>query len=145
MAATKALSVVQVPRISARSKRRKISVSVVDLPDDRTRGSSSVVNVPTVSGSDSRRFQRIKRVELERREKRLLQREADLNKRFDDLERRTSSLVKMEDETSKMMSQMAEREAQTTLKQLEEHFTCPLYAAKNLRVFSIFNEAVAFN
>ncbi|KJA28010.1 hypothetical protein HYPSUDRAFT_62399 [Hypholoma sublateritium FD-334 SS-4] len=124
VAATKALSVVQVSPTSApRLKRRKIPDGSSDLP----RGSSTVVDIPTATGAPpGRRLQRIKPAELERREKRLVQREQELSIRLGDLERRTSSLAKMEDETSMMMSQLAERETQTTLKQLEEHFTCPL-------------------
>lgn len=142
VAATKALSVVQVSPTSApRLKRRKIPDGSSDLPRD----SSTVVDIPTATGAPpGRRLQRIKPAELERREKRLIQREQELSLRLGDLERRTSSLAKMEDETSMMMSQLAERETQTTLKQLEEHFTCPLYAAKSLRALSVLNESAAF-
>ncbi len=142
VAATKALSVVQVSPTSApRLKRRKIPDGYSDLPRD----SSTVVDIPTaIAGHSGRRLLRIKPAELERREKRLVQREQELSLRLSDLERRTSSLAKMEDETSMMMSQLAERETQTTLKQLEEHYTCPLYAAIFLRAFSILSERVAF-
>ena len=138
VAATKALSVGQVSPASApRLKRRKIPDGYPDLPRD----SSTVVDIPTaIAAHSGRRLQRIKPAELERREKRLVQREQELSLRLGDLERRTSSLAKMEDETSMMMSQLAERETQTTLKQLEEYFTCPLYAAIFLRTFSILIE-----
>jgi hypothetical protein len=127
VAATKALSAVQKLATSAsQPKRRKLSDGAAFLNDGSTRDSSSLVDVPTASGSDSRRLQRITSTELDRREKRLLHKEQDLKNRLESFELRMSTLVKMEDETSLMMSQLAEREAEVALKQLEEHFTCAL-------------------
>ncbi|KAF8966324.1 hypothetical protein BDZ97DRAFT_1657979 [Flammula alnicola] len=126
VAASKALSATTTqPTSASRAKRRKISDGATLLIGDRTRDSSSA-NVPTASGSDRRRFQRITTAELDRREKRLLLKEQDFKNRCDDLEKRILSHSRKEDETSLMMSQLAEREIQATLQQLEEHFTCAL-------------------
>ena len=52
--------------------------------------------------------------------------EQECKRKSDELNERILSLSKREDEATLMLSQMAEREAQASLSQLEEHFTCPL-------------------
>ncbi|KAF9482572.1 hypothetical protein BDN70DRAFT_874943 [Pholiota conissans] len=129
VAATRALSAAQKSSTSSpQAKRRKVSDRPVFSNDDPAPDTSSAMplGVTTASGSDRRRLQRITSTELDRREKRLLHKEQDFNKRLEELELRMVTLSKMEDETSMMMSQLAEREIESALKQLEEHFTCPL-------------------
>ena len=99
----------------ARQKRRRVEPN----------GSISQLDIHSVP-SISRRLQRITYEELDRREKSLLNREKDLRVRSSELEQRAISLTKKEDEASIMMSRIAEREAESTLRQLEEHFMCAL-------------------
>src|SRR5262249_41130289 len=81
------------------------------------------------SASDLRISCLTKHVDLARREKALLKRELDVQRRSDDLDGRISRLSEKEEKASRLLSEIAEREAQATLFQLEEHFTCPLYVA----------------
>lgn len=101
---------------SARQKRRRAEPN----------GSVLRLDIHTVvpSTSTSRRLQRVE--ELDRREKSLLIKEKELRARSGELEQRAISLTRKEDEASIMMSRIAEREAESTLKQLEEYFMCSL-------------------
>jgi hypothetical protein len=55
-----------------------------------------------------------------------LKKEQEYKTRVEELDRRAQSLSKREDEANALLAKMAEREAEATLAQLEEHFTCPL-------------------
>jgi hypothetical protein len=88
-------------------------------------GNASRLDIHSVP-STSRRLQRITYEELDRREKSLLIKEKDLRARSGELEQRALSLTRKEDEASIMMSRIAEREAESTLRQLEEYFLCAL-------------------
>ena len=100
---------------SARQKRRRVEPI----------GNPSRLDIHTVP-STSRRLQRITYEELDRREKSLLIKEKELRARSGELEQRAISLARKEDEASIMMSRIAEREAESTLRQLEEYFMCAL-------------------
>jgi hypothetical protein len=99
----------------ARQKRRRVEPM----------GNASRLDIHSVP-STSRRLQRITYEELDRREKSLLIKEKDLRARSGELEQRALSLTRKEDEASIMMSRIAEREAESTLRQLEEYFLCAL-------------------
>ena len=88
-------------------------------------GSVSRLDIHSVP-STSRRLQRITYEELDQREKSLLTKEKELRARSGELEQRAISLSRKEDEASIMMSRIAEREAEWTLRQLEEYFMCAL-------------------
>ncbi|KAG6891192.1 hypothetical protein C0995_008444 [Termitomyces sp. Mi166 len=81
---------------------------------------------PQLSSSDLRRSQRITPAELIKREKALLKNELDYKRRTIELDERGLELMKKEAEASLVLSQIAEREAEASLAQLEEHFTCAL-------------------
>ena len=100
---------------SARQKRRRVEPN----------GSISRLDIHSVP-STSRRLQRITYEELDRREKSLLSKEKELRARSGELELQAISLTRREDEASIVMSRIAEREAESTLKQLEEYFSCAL-------------------
>jgi hypothetical protein len=108
------------PIAAPRQKRRRVDAAGPN-------GSISRLTTHSApSNSTSRRFQRITHKELDRREKSLLNKEKELRARSDGLEQRAMSLARKEDEASIMMSRIAEREAELTLRQLEEHFMCAL-------------------
>jgi hypothetical protein len=71
-------------------------------------------------------LQRISPTQLERREKRLETKEEDLNTRSALLEDRSADLAQREVAMMSQLEGIAEREIQSTLKQLEDHFTCSL-------------------
>ncbi|KAF9561206.1 hypothetical protein CPC08DRAFT_664551 [Agrocybe pediades] len=131
-AASKALAVSQATSSSAsRARRRKTlqdnAVITDERKDDRESPSSGELIQETASGTDCRRLRRRASSELDQREKRLADKEKDLNDRSHQLEERILSVERKEDQlTSLMMSQLAEREALSALKQLEDHFTCAL-------------------
>ncbi|KAH9479427.1 Tripartite motif-containing protein 5 [Psilocybe cubensis] len=129
IAATKASIASQAKSISVpKPKRRRLSDSATQLNDDRAcdEDITSGAKLSTASGSDLRRLKRITTTDLERREKRLALKEQNLRDRMNELDERIQSLSKKEDQTSQIISQIAEREAQSILRQLEEHFTCAL-------------------
>ncbi|THV05543.1 hypothetical protein K435DRAFT_773718 [Dendrothele bispora CBS 962.96] len=76
--------------------------------------------------STLRRSSRITPAELLRREKALLRKEQEFKARVEELDNRTQFISKREDEVNALLAQAAEREAEATLSQLEEHFTCSL-------------------
>ena len=78
------------------------------------------------SNKDLRRSQRITPSELIRREKALVSKEQECKRKSDELNERILLLSKREDEATMLLSQIAEREAQAVLNQLEDQFTCPL-------------------
>ncbi|PPQ78384.1 hypothetical protein CVT25_011607 [Psilocybe cyanescens] len=128
-AATRASIASQAESVSVpKAKRRRLSDDTTRINNDRVcdEDITSGAKPSTASGSDLRRFKRITTTDLERREKRLALKEQDLRDRLNELEERIQSLSRKEDQTSQMMLQFVEREAQSTLKQLEEHFTCAL-------------------
>jgi hypothetical protein len=65
--------------------------------------------------------------ELEEWEKFLSCKEQECKLRTQQLDERLQSLLDREDEAAAQLSQVAKREAQNALSQLEEHFTCALY------------------
>lgn len=92
---------------------------------DTTGPNGSASRLTTLS-TPPRRLQRITTPELDQREKSLLDKEKELRARSCELELRAISLTRKEDEASIMISRIAEREAETALRQLEEHFMCSL-------------------
>ena len=97
----------------ARQKRRRVEQN----------GSVSRLDIHSVP---STRLQRITYEELDRRERSLLSKEKELRARSGELDQRAISLTRKENEASIMMSRIAEREAESTLRQLEEYFMCAL-------------------
>ncbi|KAF5350284.1 hypothetical protein D9758_007800 [Tetrapyrgos nigripes] len=83
-------------------------------------------NASNDTKSSLRRSSRITSSELLKREKNLLRKEQEYKIRLEELDRRSQSLSKREDEANALLAKVAEREAEATLAQLEEHFTCPL-------------------
>jgi hypothetical protein len=80
-----------------------------------------------LSRSKVRRSSRITASELNRREDVLLSREEECRLRAQQLDEQMQDLLDREDEAAAKLSQLAKREAQNALSQLEEHFTCALY------------------
>lgn len=100
---------------STRPKRRRLEPN----------GNVSRLDIHSVP-STSRQLHRITYEELDRLEKSLLIKEKELRARSGELDQRAISLARKEDEASIMMSRIAEREAESTLRQLEEYFMCAL-------------------
>ncbi|XP_006461828.1 hypothetical protein AGABI2DRAFT_70745 [Agaricus bisporus var. bisporus H97] len=73
-----------------------------------------------------RRSSRMTFSELEEWEKFLSCKEQECKTRNQQLDERLQSLIDREDEAATQLSQVAKREAQNALSQLEEHFTCAL-------------------
>ncbi|KAF8637659.1 hypothetical protein AX17_002727 [Amanita inopinata Kibby_2008] len=113
-----------------KAKRRKLLKADVKRVEDYTAcstdASSSVTKLYATSNKDLRRSQRITPTELVRREKALLSRERECKRKSDELNERILLLSKKEDEATLMMSQIADRQAQAVLSQLDDYFTCPL-------------------
>ncbi|KAF8159518.1 hypothetical protein B0H34DRAFT_673876 [Crassisporium funariophilum] len=107
-------------------KGRTVTLSTNNKTCSSGEENTSSAKLPTSSNSNPRRSQRIRPEELKRREKYLLHKEQELKNRSDDLNERILSFARKEDEASMMMSRIAQREAQTNLQQLEEHFMCAL-------------------
>lgn len=111
-----------------RTKRRKL----LKVEAKHTEGAMSCSSDPTMaklyatSNKDLRRSQRITPSELIRREKALVSKEQECKRKSDELNERILLLSKREDEATMLLSQIAEREAQAVLNQLEDQFTCPL-------------------
>ena len=108
-----------------RAKRRKL----MKVEAKHTEGGISCSSDPTVArlyAKDLRRSQRITPAELIRREKALVSKEQDCKRKSDELNERILLLSKREDEATMLLSQIAEREAQAVLHQVEDQFTCPL-------------------
>lgn len=109
----------------SRPKRRKL----LKVEAKHTEGVISCSSDPTVAklyAKDLRRSQRITPAELIRREKALVSKEQECKRKSDELNERILLLSKREDEATMLLSQIAEREAQAVLNQLEDQFTCPL-------------------
>ena len=64
--------------------------------------------------------------EVLKREKRVAKLELDYQERSEELKRRYASLTEREKEVATALDRVAERDAQSTLSQLQELFTCPL-------------------
>ncbi|KAI4521079.1 hypothetical protein K525DRAFT_256980 [Schizophyllum commune Loenen D] len=64
--------------------------------------------------------------EVLKREKRVAKLELDYQERSEELKRRYASLIEREKEVATALDRVAERDAQSTLSQLQELFTCPL-------------------
>lgn len=79
-----------------------------------------------LSKANFRRSSRMTTSELIKREGALLSREKECNLRAQQLDERTQDLLIREDEAAAKLSQLAKKEAQNALGQLEEHFTCAL-------------------
>jgi len=89
---------------------------------------SNVIAQRTVlSKADFQRASRMSASELNRREGDLLSREEDCRIRVQQIDERMQALLDREDEAAAKLSQLAKKEAQNALGQLEEHFTCALY------------------
>ncbi|KAF8623045.1 hypothetical protein AX15_006551 [Amanita polypyramis BW_CC] len=131
-------------RLNSRQVKRESSFSIEEAPKTRRRrvlkvevkhlegttpcsnSDATVTKTYAASSKDLRRSQRITPAELIRREKALLSKEQDCKRKSDELNERILLLSKREDEATMLLSQIAEREAQAILNQLEDHFTCPL-------------------
>jgi hypothetical protein len=115
-------------------KRRKTVKAEVTLSDATTTTTTTAACTAEQSQSAKKRESSELRIsscivtpsDLAKREKALLKREQDLKRKSDDLNDRISRLSEKEERASLLMSQIAEREAMSTLFQLEEHFTCSL-------------------
>ncbi|KAF9454264.1 hypothetical protein P691DRAFT_656521 [Macrolepiota fuliginosa MF-IS2] len=88
---------------------------------------TNVIAGPSVlSKPNFRRSSRITASDLTKRERNLLLKEQEYRLRIQQLDERMSSLLDREDEAAAKLSQLAKKEAQNVLGQLEEHFTCAL-------------------
>ncbi|KXN92420.1 hypothetical protein AN958_07038, partial [Leucoagaricus sp. SymC.cos] len=79
-----------------------------------------------LSKSNLRRSSRTTASELNKREDILISREEECRLRAQQLDERMQNLLDREDEATAKLSQLAKKEAQDALTQLEEHFTCAL-------------------
>lgn len=77
--------------------------------------------------------------ELAKREKILLFKEQECRLRTQQLDERMKALLDREDEATTKLSQLAKKEAQSALSQLDEHFTCALHVSFILRVLAMAN------
>jgi hypothetical protein len=75
--------------------------------------------------------------ELEELENFLLCKEKEGKIRTQQLDERLQSLLDREDEAAAQLSQVAKREAQNALSQLEEHFTCALYVNRAIYALTV--------
>jgi hypothetical protein len=90
------------------------AISVEEPVHKKQRHASHYAPYPSSSSSDHAK-----------REKAILKKEREYQRKLDELDSRMSQLSKVEEETKMMLSQVAEREAESTLSQLDEG-TCPL-------------------
>lgn len=89
-----------------------------------------------------RRSSRITASELTKREKILLFKEQECRLRAQHLDERMKSLLDREDEAAAKLYQLAKKEAQNALRQLEEHFTCALYVSLLQRALIVTNTSI---
>jgi hypothetical protein len=114
---------------AARTRRTNTSAAITPLLDTRGEDafSPSPAKLHCASGSDPLRSRQITRQGLNRREKLLIQNEAELKNRTDELERRIVSFEQRESEasaTTTLRSAITEKEC--ILEQLQDHFLCCL-------------------
>jgi hypothetical protein len=112
---------------AARTRRTNTSAAITPLLDTRGEDafSPSPAKLHCASGSDPLRSRQITRQGLNRREKLLIQNEAELKNRTDELERRIVSFEQRESEasaTTTLRSAITEKEC--ILEQLQDHFLC---------------------
>jgi len=88
---------------------------------------AEIVQRTVLSKADFQRASQMSASELNRREGDLLSREEDCRARVQQIDERMQALLDREDEAAAKLSQLAKKEAQNALGQLEEHFTCALY------------------
>ncbi|KAF8659841.1 hypothetical protein AX16_001726 [Volvariella volvacea WC 439] len=109
---------------SSKSRPKKRQSKPQPVTDESC--SSSRGRVAEDHRSKGKRAQRLSATELRRRERELLRQEEECRRKAREIEERMMQVSTKELEASQMMDQFAEREAQATLLQLEEHFTCAL-------------------
>ncbi|TRM65558.1 hypothetical protein BD626DRAFT_616350 [Schizophyllum amplum] len=80
---------------------------------------------PALTSSPGKRG-KLTQAELLKRERRLAKLELDYQDRSEELERRYTSLNERETQANSALDSIAERDALTTLSQLEELFSCPI-------------------
>lgn len=118
-----------VPVVSKTSsvKRTKTSKKALPLADPHSCAVECAERADVMAAESSiRQLSRITASELVKREKVLLLKEQECRLRTQQLEERTKALSDREDEATAKLSQLAKKEAQSALSQLEEHFTCAL-------------------
>lgn len=137
------LSVQNVPTIPP-AKRRKImpprESPMTGLQSCVTECSErpGMAATPSIlSAHTMRRSSRMTFSELEEWEKFLSCKEQECKTRTQQLDERLQSLIDREDEAATQLSQVAKREAQNALSQLEEHFTCALYVNKVFHALTV--------
>jgi len=121
--------------VSAPRRRRLYTKATPDEPSASTSGSchadeSNLLNKENDNANDTkstvRRSSRITPSSLLKRERALLRKEQEYKLRTEELDKRTQSISKREDEANALLASVEEREAETVLSQLEDHFTCAL-------------------
>jgi len=118
-------------RRSSRLNKLQDKQDIVPRPSRRTRVSScDNDNSPPVTemanSIDPADQPRMTLDELLEREKALFSKERECTRMTGEIQERMLSLSRKEDTASSMMSRIEKRDAQATLAQLEEHFTCAL-------------------
>lgn len=93
----------------------------------------------TAAEPSIRQLSRITASELTRREKILLFKEQECRLRTQQLDEQLKTLLDRENEATAKLSQLAKKEAQSALSQLDEYFTCALHVSFIIRVLAMAN------